>query len=290
MKTIGEIKGMASGLLKNCWAESVIICLLDMGILCLTYVLLLLTARITKVHTAENMILIPERITPAFAVSGLVILGVWYVLTAPLYFGTRWFFWQGSGGGDVMPVSSVFAGYSSRETRMKSLRIRLAVDIRKLVPAAVCGGLIFLELLLARVIWEGSDKTTAVKILLAAGCAVMVIGAVTLYCIFTLRYISVGYIMAANPYAGEEEVFRLSQSAARKKYFYMLKMYAGNIRFLPLIFFIFPILVLRPYFLMTTAVFIRESMAENGSGSAGADVPASENASEEISAASGQRG
>lgn len=260
MKTIKEIKGRAAELLKSCWAESVLMGLLDMGIICLTYSLLLLTARITGVHTAENMLLIPERISPSFAVAAAIILEIYYVFTTPLYFGTRWFFWQTSGGKDIMPVSSLFAGYATWESIKRCLRLKLSMDIHKLPPLFISAGLVLLEIVLARVIWQSSSQTAVLKVLLVIGCIIMTAAALTLYSMLTMQYIPVGYIMADDPYAAPKDIIKHSLGTSKKKYFYMMKMYADNIRLFPLSFFIFPILVLRPYFLMMTAVFIRECM------------------------------
>ncbi len=262
MKTIREIKGEAVERLKSCWAESVMISLLEMGIYCLTYTVLLLIARVMNVHTANNVILIPEKFSLPFVISAVVILAVQYIATIPLYFGIRWFFWQNSTGKDVMPVSSVFACYSSRETRSKCFRIKLAADVRKLGWGILFGALVCVELFLADIIWQYSAKGEDVKIGLIAGCIIMAAGAWVFYLICTMKYIPAGYMMAANPYAAAGEIITLCRRTSKRKYVYILKMYAGNIRHAPLIIFIFPILVLRPYMLMTTAVSVIESLEE----------------------------
>ncbi len=262
MKTIREIKGEAVERLKSCWAESVMISLLELGIYCLTYTVLLMTARVTGVHTANNVILIPEKFSLPFVISAIVILAVHYIATIPLHFGIRWFFWQNSTGKDVMPVSSVFACYSSRETRSKCLSIKLAADVRKLGWGLLFVVPVCAELFLADIIWQNSAKGEDVQIGLLAGCIIMTAGAWVFYMICTIKYIPAGYIMAANPYAAAGEIIALCKRTSKRKYVYILKMYAGNIRHAPLIIFIFPILVLRPYMLMTTAVSVRESLKE----------------------------
>ncbi|MDE7294911.1 MAG: hypothetical protein K2N72_10855 [Oscillospiraceae bacterium] len=262
MKTIREIKGEAVERLKSCWAESVMISLLELGIYCLTYTVLLLTARVMGVHTANNVILIPEKFSLPFVISVIVILAVQYIATIPLYFGIRWFFWQNSTGKDVMPVSSVFACYGSQETRSKCFRIKLATDVRKLGWAILFGALVCAELFLADIIWQYSAKGEDVRIGLLAGCIIMAVGAWVFYMICTIKYIPAGYMMAANPYAAAGEIITLCKRTSKQRYVYILKMYAGNIRHAPLIIFIFPILVLRPYMLMTTAVSVRDSLGE----------------------------
>lgn len=265
MKTIRKIKGEAVELLKNCWAESVLISLLELGIVCLSYTLLLLTARITGVHTANNVVLIPERMNVPFIISGAVIAAIHYIATTPLYFGVRWFFWQGSAGGDVMPVSAVFACYSSAETRNKCLRLRVAADLRRLGWAAFFGGIFAAAYFSARFIWQTGGKDDDLRLLLTVGCAAAALGSAVLYFIATVKYIPVGYIMAADPYADVREVIRLSRQALSRKNWYILKMYAGFIRHFPLIILIFPVLVLRPYMFMTMAVSIRDSLDEGDS-------------------------
>lgn len=262
MKTIRRIKGEAVERLKSCWAESVMISLLELGTYCLTYTVLLLTARVTGVHTANNIILIPEKFSLPFIISAVVILAVHYAATIPLHFGIRWFFWQSSAVGDVMPVSSVFACYSSRETRSKCFRIKLAADVRKLGWGIVFGAPVCAELFLADIIRQSSAVGENVRIGLIAGCIVMAACALGLYLIFTVKYLPAGYLMAANPYAAAGEIIALCSRISKRKSIYILKMYAGNIRHLPLIIFIFPILVLRPYVLMTTAVSVRKSLEE----------------------------
>ncbi|MCM1577824.1 MAG: hypothetical protein NC078_03375, partial [Ruminococcus sp.] len=239
---------------------SVMISLLETGIVCLVYTSLLLMARVTGVHTAMNVILIPEKFSAGFVISAAAILIGCYVGSTPLYFGIRWFFWQSSDMGDVMPVSSVFACYSSHEMRMKCYKIRLAVDIRRLGWGLLFGGAAAAEMCLALVLWQNSAKGENLRFWLTFGCIVMMLGAVVLYMMFTIKYIPMGYLMAAEPYAEAKKIVSMCKETSKKKTFYIFCMYLGNIRHAPLMLFIFPIFVLRPYTMMMTAEALRDSL------------------------------
>ena len=112
--TTKKIKSEAKRLLMTCFAESAFISMLNIGIFLITYLLIILAGRLTGAHTAETLFPVFSSCPPLFIIALCVILAVAYILSAPIYYGTRWFFWQAASGNN-MPASSVFAGYSSSE-------------------------------------------------------------------------------------------------------------------------------------------------------------------------------
>lgn len=259
MMKIGTVKKTAYGCLKKCWAESAFISMLNAGIFCAVYILVFLIARFTGAHNYDTVMPAFSELPPRFLIAVLIVLTCAYIACAPLYFGVRWFYWQAAEG-QIMPLSSLFACYSSSETIFRCIKLKFSTDIRKFILACAFGTLALLEFFLARQVWDYSGQSKAAGIALISGCVVVTVGIEVIYSVLTMKYIPVGYLMADSPYSGTREILDMSRSIVSKKYTYMCIMYFSCIGWIASCFFVFPVLVVQPIMHMITAVFIRDSL------------------------------
>ncbi|MBQ7784025.1 MAG: hypothetical protein IJ368_08660 [Oscillospiraceae bacterium] len=263
MMKIRDIKSAAYGRLSKCWAECAFITLLHIGVVIAVYVLLLLIARFTGIHTAPSVLPEFNSMTPVFIAVSLIVMAVAYIALSPLFLGIRWYFWQASGG-TVMPVSSVFAVYSSDEQTKRCIKLRLMIDIRKLVLLFAAVTVAFMGISLAERLQKMWAGNIAVEVFINGGCAVLVAGVMLLYIVVGMKYLPAGFLMAENPDASVSEVMELCERIVGKKYTYLLALYCSYAGWYAACLLVFPILFIIPIMYMTTAVFIRESLRDIG--------------------------
>lgn len=245
--------------MKKCWAETAFISLLIAGIFLGVYVFLILIGRFMRIHTAETIMPVFSELPAPFLISAAVLLLTAYVICAPLYFGIRWFYWQASGG-QIMPLSSLFACYSSRESIFRCIKLKFIMDMQRFIFTAIFGGLGALGSFLAFRIWHDNDNSRSSGILLICLCTIMFAGLTVLYTVFTVKYVPVGYLMADNPYSGTGEILTLSRRIVGKRYYHMLMFYLSCANYVAMCIFIFPVLLVYPMLCMFTAVYIRDGL------------------------------
>lgn len=255
-----QIKAEARERLMGCFAESAFISMLNIGVFLITYLLIILVGRLTGAHTAETLFPVFSSCPPMFILSLCVILLTAYILSAPIYYGSKWFFWQAAGG-NTMPASSVFAGYSSFEQFKLCVKLRVLLDIRRLPYILIFGTAAVVETFLAgRLLSDGGGLGE--KIFVYIGVAVVAVGAVYMCFCAGLRCVPVGYLLAENPDSVVSDIFALSEKLVRKNTWGLMSLYASFLGWFIACLPAFPVIVLIPYFNVAMSVFLRSCLED----------------------------
>lgn len=258
MVKIGKIKSDALASMKKCWAETTLISLLDIGYTIAVYIFIILAARLAGLHTANSVMPEFDRLTPGFAVFAGVTILIAYLIKCPFYFGIRWYYWHAANG-NLMPLSSVFACYSSTGTVSRCILLKFLTDLRSIAFSFIFGGILFLEYILACRLWE-YDSNSIIRLLIGTGFSVLALGLILLYIAFTLKYIPVGYLFADDPYGKISDILHLSSSIVNKRYGNLLALYLSCWKGIVSVFLLFPIPLIQMLANMYTAVFLRECL------------------------------
>ncbi len=259
MKKIWDIKKEAFDTLKMCWAEAAMIGLLGAGIVLAVYCFILVVGRLTGVIATDSIMPVFTDFNLSFGIISILVLAASYIASIPLFFGIRWFYWQAVNG-RIMPLSSIFACYSSSEMVKKSIIIKLSVDIPRI---SLLGVLMLLgagEAYMAAKLWELSGNEKAVGIAVMIGCAVVGAGIIIIYVLYGIQYIPIGYLVAERPDADMKEIARLSRSIIEKRYFHMFASYITCGAWILSCVLVFPILIVQPILIMLSAVFVRDGL------------------------------
>lgn len=264
-----EIKIMARELLRGCFAESAFISMLNIGLFLMTYLLIILAGRLTGAHTSESLFPVFSSCPPLFIIFVCVILLAAYILSAPIYYGSKWFFWQAAAG-NTMPASSVFAGYSSPEQFKLCIKLRVLSDIRRLPYILIFSTAAVVEAVLAqRMLSRGAGSGTT--FLIYAGLVVVSVGVVYMCFCAGLRCVPVGFLLADDPDAVVSNIFELSEQVVKRNAGRLMKLYISFIGWFLACLPAFPIMILIPYFNVSLAVLLRDCI-EGSQEKARADV------------------
>lgn len=258
--TTRDIKSKARERLRSCFAESAFISMLNIGLFLMTYLLVIIVGRVTGAHTAETLFPVFSSCPPFFIIPVSVILLTAYLLSAPIYYGSKWYFWQASAG-NIMPASSVFAGYSSFEQFKLCVKLRLLSDIRRLPYILIFGTAAVVEAVLARRMLL-SDASSSTAVLIYAGFAVVAVGVVYMGFCAGLKCVPVGYLLADDPDAVVADIFELSEKVVKRNAGAMIRLYISFIGWFIACLPAFPIIILLPYFNISLAIFLRSCLEE----------------------------
>ncbi len=239
---------------KNCWPEFSLISALSSGMVCFGMAL------IGTAYFASGMHRFREQggsITPfVLMVGAAVLVYILYLATAPYYYGIRWFYTRAAEG-TTMPMSSLFACYSSRDMILRCIRMKILSDIAgliRLIPgAAVCVG----SLWLSRFFTTGSGADRAYIFFVT----VVIIAGLLITQILRADVIFAPYIfvtdMSADPFA----VLKKSREEAKRK---RRELIASVLSVFPLVLlvpFVFPMIFLVPYVDLFYAVLFKREEA-----------------------------
>ena len=253
-----EIKKRAAELLRNCYAEAAFITMLNIGIFLISYLLIFVSGRLTGAHTAETLLPVFSSCPTSFIIALCVILAASYFLSAPIYYGSKWFFWQAAAG-NTMPASSVFAGYSSFEQFKFCAKLRLLSDIRRVPYILIFGTAAVVEAILAkRMLSADADKSSAVFIY--AGLLIVTVGVIYMCFCAGLKCIPVGFLLADDPDAVVSDIFELSEQVVKRNAGSMMKLYISFLGWFIACLPAFPIIIIIPYFNISLAIFLRDCL------------------------------
>ncbi len=256
MISTNDIKRRAKDRLMNCFAESAFISMLNIGLFFMTYLLVILSGRLTGAHTADSLFPIFSGCPPLFLISLSVIVLTSYLVSAPIYYGTKWFFWQAAAG-NTMPASSVFAGYSSFEQFKLCIKLRVLSDMRRLPYILIFGTAAFVEGFLAQEILSvGSDTVT--EIFIYTGLVLVAVGVIYMCFCAGLKCVPVGFLLADNPDGMVSEMVELSESLVKRNMMDIIKLYISFAGWFLSCLPAFPVIILMPYFNVSLAILLRD--------------------------------
>ena len=256
-----QIKSEARERLMGCFAESAFISMLNIGAFLITHLLIIIAGRLTGAHTAETLLPVFSGCPIEFIISLCTILLFAYVLTAPIYYGTKWFFWQAAGG-NTMPASSVFAGYSSFEQFKLCVKLRVLSDIRRLPYILIFGTAAVVEAVLAGRLLSDSSSTGE-RVFVYIGLAVVAVGVIYMCFCAGLKCVPVGYLLAENPDSVVADIFVLSENLVKKNALGLMSLYMSFIGWFLACLPAFPVIVLLPYFNVSMSIFLRNCLEED---------------------------
>ena len=240
----------------NCFAESAFISMLNIGLFFMTYLLVILAGRLTGAHTADSLFPIFSGCPPLFLISLSIIVLTSYLVSAPIYYGTKWFFWQAAAG-NTMPASSVFAGYSSFEQFKLCIKLRVLSDMRRLPYILIFGTAAFVEGFLAQEILSvGSDTVT--EIFIYTGLVLVAVGVIYMCFCAGLKCVPVGFLLADNPDGMVSEMVELSESLVKRNMMDIIKLYISFAGWFLSCLPAFPVIMLMPYFNVSLAILLRD--------------------------------
>ncbi|MGN1106364.1 MAG: hypothetical protein ACI4RH_06900 [Huintestinicola sp.] len=251
-----DIKVRARELLRGCFAESAFISMLNIGLFLMVYLLIIIAGRVTGAHSSESLFPVFSFCPPLFIISVCVILVTAYIMSAPIYYGSKWFFWQAAAG-NTMPVSSVFAGYSSFEQFKLCVKLRFLSDIRRLPYILIFGTAAVVAAVLARrMLLSGAG--TGTTFLIYADLVVVAVGVVYMCFCAGLRCVPVGFLLADDPDAVVSDIFELSEQVVKRNAGRIMKLYISFIGWFLACLPAFPVIILIPYFNVSLAVLLRD--------------------------------
>lgn len=260
MTGIRDLKKRSSELFRKCWAEAAFISLLQMGLFLLFYAVIMLLGIITGALKTGSILPKFNSFPPNFIIGSVILILIYYISTAPLMLGIRWYYWHAAEE-NVMPVSSVFAGYRSTEYALSLIKLKVITDMRRLTPAIISAACMAVTISITKKLLTYPMSDMGV-FLVKAGCVVVCGGLILFFLISGMQYVPVGYLLADNPDAGADNIIKLSKKIVSKKYAYMMMLYASFIGWYVICIAGFPVLGLIPYLHMTSAVFINDSIEQ----------------------------
>ncbi|MGN0665263.1 MAG: hypothetical protein ACI4KF_01920 [Huintestinicola sp.] len=254
MMTVKEYKGDSIRLLSKCWGEASFILIVNLCGPLISYLTIILIGSLAGIHDPSSIMPVFTEIPVWFAVTAAAILILTYILTAPVYFGTRWFF-RYAARGKFMPVSSVFASYSSKASFKKAVSIRLYIGFRKLAYLIPCAAAVALESDISHRLQTYYTGETA-GLLFTLGMAVFIFCVVVIYFMMTMKYIPVGFLIIEDPDSDLHATLSRTRSIIIRKRRRILNIYASFAGWFLSCLLFFPLLFVYPYVLMTLALFI----------------------------------
>ena len=249
MTGIRDLKKRSSELFRKCWAEVAFTSLLQMGLFLLFYAVIMLLGIITGALQTGSILPKFNSFPPNFIIGSVILM-----------LGIRWYYWHAAEK-NVMPVSSVFAGYRSTEYALSLIKLKVITDMRRLTPAIISAACMAVTISITKKLLTYQMSDTG-AFLLKVGCAVVCGGLILFFLISGMQYVPVGYLLADNPDAGADNIIKLSKKIVSKKYAYMMMLYASFIGWYVICIAGFPVLALIPYLYMTSAVFINDSIEQ----------------------------
>ena len=186
---------------------------------------------------------------PIDALKILICLVV-YLGSIPLYYGIRWFYWQMSSG-TVMPLSSLFACYSSKKMIRRCVDLKLHTDVH----------------LLARIILAGAAIKGIITLFgISDGMGYSLKHSLGVFLIFivlmvfflsTLDLVFIPYLFAENNELSTTEIMRISKKTIRKDKVFAIKLYCSCLPWYAMAIFIFPLMFVIPLTNMILASYFR---------------------------------
>lgn len=257
---VSRIKSQARSHLLKCWAELAFICVLNCAILCGTYIIILILGILTGAHDGTTVLPFFGSYPLAFIIPTAVVISAVYLLTSPLYYGIKWYMWQISAGA-YMPVSSIFASYTSKDSILHFIKLRITIDLRKL-PAVIAAAVISWEGICIASFLKDMTDSTPLKLLVSAGSIIIVAGSLLLLFIYCSRYLPTAYIIAEDLELNTAEVLKRSAAVMKEQHTLLLTLYASFYMWYALCILIYPLMFTIPYVSMTTTVLMRQLLSE----------------------------
>ena len=190
-----------------------------------------------------------------------------YIITAPAYFGRCWCYLQAAKGQSA-PANCLFSCYSTKGVFLRSLKLKLMVDLKKffvLIPALTA--VVFEYSLLKSMYHNGINRLLMVIFIICG--IILVISLICIYSVLTMKYLLVQYLFVSNPDEDASVTIKKSSEMMHGHETSMLFICISFLGWFALCVILFPLFSVVPYFHMTIAEAVNDIL----SGSK-ADIPA----------------
>ncbi len=248
---IKSIKKTASETLSKCWPETFFIAFFSIGIPVMVYLLIYILAILTNSGVSYSSLPIPNDFhNPVFTVGAIIIAVTAYLASSPLYIGIQWFYLQ-LAGGDIMPVSSIFVPYKSREFFLKALKLRLIVALRRFFVIVPC--IFVIDLVYQYVVCNVSIPDTLSDVIF--GLCILL----TIFILIqrTVKYLPSGYLIVEYTDSKSSDIIKMCREFYKSYSVPLLRLIISFAGLMILCLFMFPLLLLVPYMMLSIAIYIK---------------------------------
>ncbi len=247
--TIKEMHRRAVIGIKTGWPEMCFIVVLNAGIIGFVYACVIFISMLSG--TNDTYLAVPSLTCPIqYWVAAVLLCVVVYVGAIPLHFGVRWFYWQLSRG-TVMPLSSLFACYSSGKMMKKCFKVKLLTDMIFLCRAVICGGAIKFITVVFRV-------TMGTEVTVSASIGIFLIF-IVLICTYLsmLDMVFIPFLFAENPDMSAGELVNISRAFIRRHPTFSIKLYFYCLPWYLTALLVFPLMIVIPLTNVIMAEYLR---------------------------------
>jgi|GEM_PF-3663420 uncharacterized membrane protein len=262
MLKISEIKSNAKERLKIYWGESTAIFAYFASAAAISILLGFLTAELLQIcglaKHSYPAILFEKNIS--FLMLTAVIIMLLYVFTVPAIFGRCWCYMQ-TAKGNIAPANCLFSCFSTKGVFLRCLKLKILVDLKKLIVLTPMLVVFILECYFIRSILN-SCKSRAVAFLFIMMGILFALSLFLLYRIVTMRYLLVNYLFVSNPDGDIKYIIKKSTMLMKGYEKQITLLYLSFIGWVVLCVIIFPLLLVLPYYHMTMAEAVNQIISE----------------------------
>ena len=243
-------------LIKACWSEVLFIQSLSVGLVAFVYLLVIFAGMMLGKHASSSLLPIFRDVDIPFVIIAVLLPFILYTGAIPLHYGIRWFYWQAAGGAR-MPLSSIFACYSSPALMRHCLDLHMRRVLFDLPRILVCG-VLCLGIHLAYTYAEDNMQPGFLYDMLLP-LDIFLITVMVLVCILACAQAkAASYIFAENPNMSAKEIMRTGRRLFRIDYMRSVRvLFSGSVLYVlaPLV---FPLAFVIPLNNIIGAIYFRE--------------------------------
>ena len=254
--TIRQIQSAAVESIKSSWPEQCFIVILGAGVQAFAYACLVFICMLAGEHHDFYAVLCFDGSPQIMAVKALFLL-IMYLGSIPLYFGIRWFYWQMSAG-MVMPLSSLFACYSSKKMVKRCIDIKVHTDLHLLIRVGAAAAAIF-----GIVDLFGLSDETKYSLKNSVGVFLVFLVLVVMF-LSTIDLVFVPYVFAENNDLSAQDILAKSKELVRRDMSFSVRLYFSYLPWYIFAVFIFPLLIVIPFMNVMMACYMRKLISSDG--------------------------
>ena len=215
-----ELHNSTLGIIKKGWPEFSIVTVLSTGMIVFGYLMIIVLGKVTGCIAGRGILPVFSRVTPVFLISTSVLMLIFYYVSAPLFYGIRWFYMQAARG-VIMPLSSVFACYASNDVVGKCMKMRMFTNLHSFVRF-IPGGAVIGACLYA--LHKGVDdpETPSYRSVIFAS-TVMIIISVLFTVVLNLDILFASYIFTTDTSNDPVSVLKKSRELSRDHRIFLFK-------------------------------------------------------------------
>lgn len=255
-----ELHGATLDIIKKGWPEFSIVTVLSTGIIIFGYLMLIVIGKVTGVIGATGVLPLFVSMNPVFIISVSVMMFIFYYVSAPLFYGIRWFYMQAARG-IIMPLSSVFACYSSNDVIGKCMKMRLFTNLNSLLRCLPGGAVICTCFYVLQKGADSADSPSYRSVVFAS--TVMIILSLLLTVVLNLDILFASYIFTMDTSDDPVRVIERSRQLSNNYRIFLFKYIVCFMLLFCTAFLAYPLIFIIPYMNFFTAVSLQRIVAND---------------------------